>query len=49
VRTLRLLVTSNNAAAIKLYERLGFTMTGWTAPHPNDPSLGDCEMSRAFL
>jgi ribosomal protein S18 acetylase RimI-like enzyme len=46
VRTLRLLVTSNNAAAIKLYERLGFSMTGRTTPYANDPSLDDCEMSR---
>jgi ribosomal protein S18 acetylase RimI-like enzyme len=47
-RTLQLLVTSNNEPAIKLYERLGFRMTGWTAPHPNDPDLCDCEMSRAI-
>jgi ribosomal protein S18 acetylase RimI-like enzyme len=44
--TLTLLVTSNNDAAIKFYERLGFTMTGKTAPHANDPSLCDCEMTR---
>ncbi|MGH7853000.1 MAG: GNAT family N-acetyltransferase, partial [Candidatus Binatia bacterium] len=48
VGTLRLLVTSSNTPAIKLYERLGFKMTGWTAPHPNDPSLSDCEMSRVI-
>ena len=43
---LALLVTSNNGAAIKFYERLGFAMTGKIMPHANDPSLGDCEMSR---
>jgi ribosomal protein S18 acetylase RimI-like enzyme len=43
---LALLVTSNNGAAIKFYERLGFAMTGKITPHANDPSLGDCEMSR---
>jgi ribosomal protein S18 acetylase RimI-like enzyme len=48
VRSLRLLVTSGNEAAIKLYEHLGFTMMGSIAPHANDPSLDDCEMSRAI-
>jgi ribosomal protein S18 acetylase RimI-like enzyme len=48
VCTLRLLVTSNNDAAIKFYDRLGFTMIGCIAAHANDPSLGDCEMSRAL-
>lgn len=43
---LALLVTSNNGAAIKFYERLGFAMTGKITPHANDPSLGDCEMTR---
>ena len=43
---LALLVTSNNETAIKFYERLGFAMTGKTTPHANDPSLGDCEMTR---
>ena len=46
VSTLTLLVTSNNDAAIKFYQRLGFAMTGKTTPHANDPSLGDCEMMR---
>jgi ribosomal protein S18 acetylase RimI-like enzyme len=46
VSTLTLLVTSNNDAAIKFYERLGFAMTGKTTPHVNDLSLGDCEMTR---
>ena len=48
-RSLELLVTSNNGGAIRLYERLGFAMTGKIAPHANDPSLGDCEMSRSLM
>ena len=48
VRTMKLLVTSNNDAATKLYEGLGFAMTGKTTTHANDPSLGDCEMIRAI-
>ena len=46
VQTMKLLVTSNNDAAIRLYEQLGFAMTGNKTPHANDPSLGDCEMVR---
>jgi ribosomal protein S18 acetylase RimI-like enzyme len=46
VQSLKLLVTSNNDAATRLYERLGFAMTGNKTPHANDPSLGDCEMIR---
>lgn len=49
VRTLRLLVTSNNEPAIKFYERLGFTRTGRTEPYPNDPALIEYEMSRSVL
>ena len=39
VRTMLLMVTSNNETAIRFYERLGFTHTGLTEPYPNDPSL----------
>lgn len=46
VHTLRLLVTSDNEAAIKFYEHLGFTMIGSIAPHANDPSLDDYEITR---
>ena len=48
VRTMRLMVTSNNHRAIGFYERLGFTLTGRTEPYPNDPALIECEMSQAI-
>ena len=47
VRTLQLMVTSNNETAMRFYERLGFTRTGRTEPYPNDPALSEYEMSRA--
>jgi ribosomal protein S18 acetylase RimI-like enzyme len=46
VRTLQLMVTSNNETAIRFYERLGFTRTGRTEPYPNDPALIEYAMSR---
>jgi len=46
VRTLLLLVTSNNEGAIKFYQCLGFALTGLTEPYANDPSLLDYEMRR---
>ena len=49
VRTMRLLVTSNNETAIKFYECLGFTRTGPTEPYPNDPDLIEYEMSRSLV
>src|SRR5258707_13425889 len=45
-RTLVLLVTSNNEAAMLFYRSLGFTRTGRTEPYPNDPALIEYEMSR---
>ena len=48
-RILRLMVTSNNEAAIRFYERLGFTRTGRTEPYPNDPTVIEYEMSRSIL
>ena len=45
-RTLQLMVTSNNEAAILFYQGLGFTRTGRTEPYPNDPALIEYEMSR---
>jgi len=45
-RALLLLVTSNNQGAIKFYQQLGFTLTGRTEPHRNDPSLLNYEMHR---
>jgi ribosomal protein S18 acetylase RimI-like enzyme len=47
-RTLLLMVTGNNEAAIRFYERLGFTRTGRTEPYPNDPAVLDYEMSRSI-
>jgi ribosomal protein S18 acetylase RimI-like enzyme len=46
VRTLLLMVTSNNEPAIRFYQRLGFTRTGRTEPYPNDPAVIEYEMSR---
>ncbi|MFN8547115.1 MAG: GNAT family N-acetyltransferase [Candidatus Eisenbacteria bacterium] len=46
VRTVYLMVTSNNHGAARFYERLGFTMTGRTEPYPHDAALLDLEMSR---
>jgi ribosomal protein S18 acetylase RimI-like enzyme len=48
-RTLQLMVTSNNLAAIAFYKRLGFTPTGHTEPYPNDPALIEYEMSKPLL
>ena len=48
VRTMLLMVTSNNHRAIAFYERLGFTLTGRTEPYPNDPALIECEMSQTI-
>jgi ribosomal protein S18 acetylase RimI-like enzyme len=46
VGVLRLMVTNSNAIALRFYGGLGFKMTGRTDPHPNDPALRECEMSR---
>ncbi len=43
----RLMVTSNNEAAMRFYERLGFARTGRTEPYPNDARLFEIEMARA--
>lgn len=47
VRTMMLLVTSNNDTAIKFSQRLGFALTLRTEPDANDPALLNYEMSRA--
>jgi ribosomal protein S18 acetylase RimI-like enzyme len=44
--TLTLMVTSSNSAATSFYERLGFTKTGRTQPHPNDAQLLEYEMKK---
>lgn len=46
VRTLLLMVTSNNEPAIRFYEHLKFTRTGRTASYPNNPDIVEYEMSR---
>lgn len=46
VIVMRLMVTSSNAAALSLYEQLGFACTGRTEPYPNDASLVELEMMR---
>ena len=46
VAVMRLMVTSNNAAAIAFYEQLGFACTGRSEPYPNDASLVELEMLR---
>jgi ribosomal protein S18 acetylase RimI-like enzyme len=46
VRTMHLLVTSNNAGAIEFYRRLGFARTNWMEPYVNDPALLNYEMIR---
>lgn len=48
VCTLHLMVTSNNASAIRFYKQLGFIRTGRTVPYPNDPAVIEYEMSRAL-
>jgi len=48
VRTLQLLVTSNNDPAIRFYQQLGFQLTGRTEPYANDPALSNLEMIRSI-
>ena len=45
VKTVFLMVTSCNQAAIEFYKRIGFSVTGRTEPYPNDPALIEYEMS----
>jgi ribosomal protein S18 acetylase RimI-like enzyme len=44
LRALTLMVTSVNTAAIEFYRRIGFRMSGTTAPYPNDPAIIEFEM-----
>jgi ribosomal protein S18 acetylase RimI-like enzyme len=41
---LKLMVTSVNLSAIEFYQRIGFRMSGRTAPYPNDPTITEFEM-----
>ena len=43
---LLLWVTESNAAAIKLYDRCGFALTGQRQPLPSDPTLPEVQMRR---
>jgi ribosomal protein S18 acetylase RimI-like enzyme len=44
VPELYLMVTSNNLAAIRFYEKCGFRFTGTTGPYEHDPALFEYEM-----
>jgi ribosomal protein S18 acetylase RimI-like enzyme len=48
VKGLQLMVTSCNDAAIEFYKRLGFSMTGYTEPYPNDPALVEYQMIKGL-
>ena len=45
---LHLWVTESNAAARRLYERCGFTLTGERQPLPSDPTLPEVRMQRVL-
>jgi ribosomal protein S18 acetylase RimI-like enzyme len=45
---LHLGVTESNAAARRLYERCGFTVTGERQPLPSDPALSVIDMRRVL-
>lgn len=47
-QTLFLWVTESNMPARRLYEQLGFTLTGESQPLPSDPALPELRMSRAL-
>ena len=44
----RLWATDTNAAARRVYDRLGFTPTGTTQPLPSDPTLTESEYALAL-
>jgi ribosomal protein S18 acetylase RimI-like enzyme len=44
VHDLYLMVTQTNDAAIRLYQKLGFRLTGRTEPYPNDSAIKEYEM-----
>lgn len=44
--TIRLTVHEDNHRARRLYERLGFTLTGWTEPYVHDATRNELEMVR---
>lgn len=44
-----LMVTEHNARAIRFYERMGFTMTGFAQPYPNDAAVRELQMMRGLV
>lgn len=46
IPALHLMVTSNNARAIRFYQRFGFSMTGYSEPWPNGAQVTQLEMRR---
>ncbi len=44
LRQLKLMVTSVNQGASDFYGRVGFRLSGKTAPYPNDPAIVEHEM-----
>lgn len=48
LRELNLMVTSVNRSAIEFYQGVGFRMSGYTAPYPNDPAITEYEMLLAL-
>jgi GNAT superfamily N-acetyltransferase len=48
-KTMSLMVTSINPSAQLFYERLGYALTGFQQPWPNDPEVLEREMSRRLL
>ncbi|AXH95675.1 GNAT family N-acetyltransferase [Ornithinimicrobium avium] len=39
-------VTETNVAALRVYERHGYALTGHSLPHPRQPGVRDLEMAR---
>ena len=46
LHTVRLMVVEQNQTALRFYEGLGFSLTGFDEPYPNDPALVQWEMAR---
>jgi ribosomal protein S18 acetylase RimI-like enzyme len=49
VRVVCLMVTCDNEAAIRLYQSVGFALTGTVKAHAHDPRLRDCQMSKSLI
>ena len=46
LHTVRLMVVEQNRTGLRFYEGLGFSLTGFAEPYPNDPALVQWEMAR---